>query len=327
MEAGGLPLGMFPGLPCPVEEITLAPGDVLCLYTDGVTEARDAKGEEFGIERVEQALRTHRKETAAEIGTAVRRAVEGFSGLTTQADDMTLLVLRVLPLRLFEAPETPADHAGILAAEIDSLRALGQYSGALVRARELLALRQADPKSKPYELVDARWVLRTMELAVALPDSVRAELAWADSADLRIGDLWNRGLYSEGITVVERQIEVRRGILGGEHPDVAASLSTHGVLLSATGDYAGAEALLREALTMWRKLLGEEHPYVASSLNNLSDLLRCQADYTGAEPLVREALAMRRRLLGDEHPDVAMSLDFLASVLQDKGVLAVPARQ
>ena len=105
MEAGGLPLGMFPGLPCPVEEITLAPGDVLCLYTDGVTEARDAKGEEFGIERVEQALRTHRKETAAEIGTAVRRAVEGFSGLTTQADDMTLLVLRVLPLRLFEAPD------------------------------------------------------------------------------------------------------------------------------------------------------------------------------------------------------------------------------
>jgi sigma-B regulation protein RsbU (phosphoserine phosphatase) len=97
LEAGGLFLGMFPDVPCPVEEITLSPGDVLCLYTDGVTEARDTKGEEFGIERLERTLRVHGQETASEIGTAVRRAVEGFSGLSTQADDMTLLVLRVLP--------------------------------------------------------------------------------------------------------------------------------------------------------------------------------------------------------------------------------------
>jgi serine phosphatase RsbU (regulator of sigma subunit)/CHASE2 domain-containing sensor protein len=97
LEAGGLFLGMFPGLPCPVEEITLSLGDVLCLYTDGVTEARDAKGEEFGIERLEQTLRVHAHQTASQIGTAARLAVEGFSGLTTQADDMTLLVLRVLP--------------------------------------------------------------------------------------------------------------------------------------------------------------------------------------------------------------------------------------
>jgi sigma-B regulation protein RsbU (phosphoserine phosphatase) len=97
LEAGGLFLGVFPGLSCPVEEIILSPGDVLCLYTDGVTEARDAKGEEFGIERLERTLRVHGRETALEIGTAVRWAVEAFSGLTTQADDMTLLVLRVLP--------------------------------------------------------------------------------------------------------------------------------------------------------------------------------------------------------------------------------------
>jgi hypothetical protein len=140
---------------------------------------------------------------------------------------------------------------------------LDRYSDARERTQELLALRQGEPKAKPYELVDARWLWRTMELAVALPDSVRADLVWADSAELRVGDLWNRGLYSEGIATVQRQIEIRRSILGEEDPDVAVSLSTHGVLLSATGDYAGAEVLLREALTMWRKLLGNEHPYVA----------------------------------------------------------------
>jgi sigma-B regulation protein RsbU (phosphoserine phosphatase) len=95
---------MFPDLPCPVEEINLSPGDVLCLYTDGVTEARDTKGEEFGIERLEQTLRERGRKTAAEIGTAVRSAVEAFSRLSTQADDMTLLVLRVLP-----GPDTPGE--------------------------------------------------------------------------------------------------------------------------------------------------------------------------------------------------------------------------
>ena len=97
LEAGGIFLGTFSGLPCPVEEITLSPGDVLCLYTDGVTEARDARGEEFGIERLEQTLQVHGRETASDIGEAARRAVEGFSGLLTQADDMTLLIFRVLP--------------------------------------------------------------------------------------------------------------------------------------------------------------------------------------------------------------------------------------
>jgi CHAT domain-containing protein/tetratricopeptide (TPR) repeat protein len=89
--------------------------------------------------------------------------------------------------------------------------------------------------------------------------------------------------------------------------------------LLSQGDYAGAEPLLRAALSMRRKLLGDEHPDVAQSLNNLAFLLMHQGDYAGAEPLFREALAMWRELLGDEHPDAALSLGNLASVLWAQG--------
>ena len=215
--------------------------------------------------------------------------------------------------------ETPLGSAQVLGAEIDSLRVLGLYSESLERARALLALRQSEPTTKPYQLVDARWQFRTMELAVALPESVRVELAWADSAEPRIEALYGRGLYSEGISVVQRQIDVQRRILGAKHPDVAMSLNNLSVLLWAKGNYAGAEPPLREALAMWRELLGEEHPDVATILSNLAVVRIANGDYAGAEPLLRKALTMRRKLLSEEHPDVALDLYNLGRLLQHQG--------
>jgi CHAT domain-containing protein/tetratricopeptide (TPR) repeat protein len=215
--------------------------------------------------------------------------------------------------------ETPADRAGVMGAEIDSLRVLGLYSEALEPTRELLALRQGEPKTKPYEMVDAQWMLRTMELAVALPDSVRAELAWADSARLQIEDLYGRGLLPDGISVARRQLEIRRRVLGEEHPDLAQSLGDLGALLGTKGDYVEAEPLYREALAMDRKLLGEDHPRVAMRLGNLGTLLMAKGDCAGAEPLLREALAVYRKLLGEECPEMALSRSNLGTLLMAKG--------
>jgi CHAT domain-containing protein/Tfp pilus assembly protein PilF len=234
----------------------------------------------------------------------------------------TVMVALVLFGPTANRAETPPNPAEVLGTEIDSLRALGRYSDASEHARELLALRKGEPKTKPYRLVDADWLVRTMDLAVALPDSVRAELAWADSvnsANLRIKDLMARGLYSEGISILQRQIEVRRRILGEEHPDVARSLNDLAVLLMDKGDYAGAEPLYRESLAMQRKVLGEEHPDVATSLGNVADLLQAKGDCAAAEPLLREALAMQRKLLGEEHWDVAASLNNLGGLLWERG--------
>ena len=188
--------------------------------------------------------------------------------------------------------ETPEAPAKALRAEIDSLRVLGRYSEARERTRELLTLRQAEPKTKPYDLVDAQWLLRTMELAAALPDSVRAELAWADSADQRVESLGQRGSCAEAIPIVQRQLEIRTRLLGRAHPDLVTSLNNLGYLLHNTGDYVGAELLYREALATSRELLGQEHPAVALSLNNLGTVLQATEDYAGAEPVYRDALAM-----------------------------------
>jgi tetratricopeptide (TPR) repeat protein len=126
------------------------------------------------------------------------------------------------------------------------------------------------------------------------------------------------GLFDKAEPLLRDGLTIRRQALG-EHPDVAKSLSHLANVLYDKGDYAGAEALDREALTMQRKLLGNEHPDVARSLNNLATELLEEGDYTRAEALYREALAMKRKLLGNEHPLVARSLTNLANVLRKKG--------
>ena len=61
----GLPLALFPGKPYGSSKLTLGPGDLLCLYTDGVTEANDPQGDEFGMPRLKEFL-------AAQVGNARR---------------------------------------------------------------------------------------------------------------------------------------------------------------------------------------------------------------------------------------------------------------
>jgi eukaryotic-like serine/threonine-protein kinase len=120
------------------------------------------------------------------------------------------------------------------------------------------------------------------------------------------------GLYPQALTLAERALTLRRGLLGDEHPYVAASLNNVAEVLRLQGDFEGAEAYHRQALALRRKLFGEEHPEVAASLNSLGEVRRHRGDFTGAEAFHREALALRRRLLGEEHRDVATSLNDLA---------------
>jgi CHAT domain-containing protein len=131
--------------------------------------------------------------------------------------------------------------------------------------------------------------------------------------------LYQQGKYNEAIAIAERVLEMRRKLLGDQHPDVATSLNNLAFLYSSQGRYSEAEPLYIQALEMARKLLGDEHPHVATSLNNLALLYRSQGRYSEAEPLLRQALEMRRKLLGDQHPDVAGSLNNLAGLYWSQG--------
>jgi sigma-B regulation protein RsbU (phosphoserine phosphatase) len=74
--------------------VPLERGDVLVLYTDGVTEALDAEGYEFGIERTIQSVRASAGDGASAIVTRVIEDVRNFSGSQPQNDDITLIAIR-----------------------------------------------------------------------------------------------------------------------------------------------------------------------------------------------------------------------------------------
>jgi phosphoserine phosphatase RsbU/P len=93
-EATGLPLGLFCGGAYSVKPIRLNPGDRLVLYSDGVTEAQDPQGTEYGEERLVGSLRKHHDHDCAEMTDRVLRDLAVFRGTRPPADDTTLLILR-----------------------------------------------------------------------------------------------------------------------------------------------------------------------------------------------------------------------------------------
>ena len=72
----------------------MAPGDMLVLYTDGVTEAMDEQGTCFGEERLERLLADCGREQPCELVDEVLAGVHAFAGAAPQADDITVLALR-----------------------------------------------------------------------------------------------------------------------------------------------------------------------------------------------------------------------------------------
>lgn len=97
LETGGLVLGIDQLATYPTEEQHLLPGDTICLYSDGITEARNAAGAEFGTEdleaRVQAAVGINLP--AEQIADNIFEAVNQFSQGSTHRDDMTLVVVRV----------------------------------------------------------------------------------------------------------------------------------------------------------------------------------------------------------------------------------------
>ncbi len=91
---GGLPLGLFPGEPYPEGSIGLVPGDQLILYTDGITEAMDARGRQFGVERLDRVLENCAV-GAADILRSVLDGLAEFTGGAPAHDDRTLLILKI----------------------------------------------------------------------------------------------------------------------------------------------------------------------------------------------------------------------------------------
>jgi sigma-B regulation protein RsbU (phosphoserine phosphatase) len=98
LAAHGIALGVLEDIELQEREIEVASGDLLVFYTDGVTEAMDADGQPFGMERLRQVLAADPGASADQAVSAVVDAVRAFTGDAPQSDDIAIFVVRRGPL-------------------------------------------------------------------------------------------------------------------------------------------------------------------------------------------------------------------------------------
>ena len=95
LDDGGPPMGLFRDVTYREGQVQLEPGDVLLMFTDGVTEAADANQNLFGEERLRHVLRDHKDASAADLVGHIHAAIRAFTGDAPQSDDLTLVVVKV----------------------------------------------------------------------------------------------------------------------------------------------------------------------------------------------------------------------------------------
>jgi phosphoserine phosphatase RsbU/P len=96
IDQGSFPLGMFKDTRYHEYYLTTEPGDMLVLYTDGVTEARNSQGEEFGRDRLAEAVKANRQLPARELITTVHKVMIEWTEGKGATDDVTFFVIKAL---------------------------------------------------------------------------------------------------------------------------------------------------------------------------------------------------------------------------------------
>jgi serine phosphatase RsbU (regulator of sigma subunit) len=92
---GGPVVGLLPVVAYDEADVALLPGDLLVSFTDGVTEALNAGGEEFGEDRLQQLLRSSLGAPASEVASRLAGRLRQWAGAAEQHDDLTFIVMTV----------------------------------------------------------------------------------------------------------------------------------------------------------------------------------------------------------------------------------------
>jgi phosphoserine phosphatase RsbU/P len=97
LETGGIPLGLMPNAQYESAQVSLASGDLLVVFTDGLVEAEDIHEQEYGEPRMFTTLSMCPGASASEVLRNLMTSADQFTGAAPQHDDITCLVMRVLP--------------------------------------------------------------------------------------------------------------------------------------------------------------------------------------------------------------------------------------
>ncbi len=94
LKTGGIMLGLFPNFPFQEDTIPLQPGDLLLIYSDGITEAKNVLEKDFGEERLIDLVQKNLEQPAGDLIERIIAEVKAFAGAAPQHDDITLMVIR-----------------------------------------------------------------------------------------------------------------------------------------------------------------------------------------------------------------------------------------
>ena len=127
------------------------------------------------------------------------------------------------------------------------------------------------------------------------------------------------GQFNEALSYYVEALKIRRTNLPKNHPDIAESLASFGVLHAKLGEYDFAHNYYQEALGILKISLGETHPKYAECLNSLGSLNLDLGDFKLVEIQILAALEIRKKALGEEHPGYALNLSSLGRLYRNKG--------
>ena len=180
------------------------------------------------------------------------------------------------------------------------------------------AAKQSGPSAKPDPDLKVRTALDRAAARITgkFDRQPEVEASIRDTIGTTYDDL---GLYPEAAKQLDAALDLRRRVLGREHPDTLRSMNSLAHVYWREGKYAQAEALQSQALQVQRRVLGPEHPDTLRSMNNLAIDYGAQGKYAQAEALYSQTLEIRRRVLGPEHPDTLESMNDLANAYRFEG--------
>ena len=89
------PTGVMPGVKYEDRKLVMTPGDIVYLYTDGISEAMSEVREEFGNDRMEAIIKKNAKESAEHINKSMISSLADFVGNAEQSDDISLIIMKI----------------------------------------------------------------------------------------------------------------------------------------------------------------------------------------------------------------------------------------
>ena len=177
---------------------------------------------------------------------------------------------------------------------------------------------QAGPSRKPDPDLKVRTALD--RAAASIPGKFDKQPLVEASIRLTIGKAYkDLGIYSEAQVQLERALDLRRRVLGENHPDMLMSITDLFGLYWAEGKYAQAEPFMTRSLAIEQRILGPKHPDTAFTLNSLAALKQAEGKFPQAENFYAQALAIERSALGQENAHTLTTMNNIASLYDREG--------